>query len=123
MRVLLDNCIDRNFAKHIADHAVVAAADIGWGALENGKLLSSAAARFDVLVTVDKNIRFQQNLVKLPLPVIELDAVRNRIDDLAPFAQYLSAALERSKRFRFVGIKSDGSMECLAERVPDEEKR
>lgn len=117
MRVLLDNCIDRNFARLIRGHDVAAAADLGWGGLENGKLLASAATRFDVLVTVDKNIRYQQNLSKLPIPVVELDAPRSRIDDLALFVPHLPAALEQARRFSFVAVKADGSIECLAERT------
>ena len=66
---------------------------------------------------MDKNIRYQQNLARLPLAVIELDTVRSHIDELARFAPHIPAALEQARRFAFVSIKPDGTIECLAERV------
>lgn len=117
MRILLDNCIDRNFARLIVGHEVRHAHEFGWRDFENGRLLSAAAAaEFAAMVTVDKNIRYQQNLAKLPVSVIELDVRHNRIDELSRFASYLAAAIERAKRFSFVSVRSDGSVECLVER-------
>jgi hypothetical protein len=114
MRILLDNCIDRNFRRLITGHEVRHARECGWSDLENGRLLAAAAsAEFQAFVTVDKNIRYQQNLSRLPLPIVELDVIRARIDDLAPLAAYLDAAFERSRSFRFVSIKPDGTLECL----------
>jgi len=118
MKVLLDNCVDRNFAPLVAGIEVAHARDYGWRDLENGKLLAAAAAAgFAAMITVDKNIRYQQNLAKLPIAVIELDAARSHIDELSRFAAYVGAAVEQSRQFAFVSIKSDGSIECVAERV------
>jgi hypothetical protein len=44
-------------------------------------LLARAAERFDVFITVDKNLRYQQNLTKLSLPVVEIDCLTSRIDE------------------------------------------
>ena len=83
MKLLLDNCIDRNFAAFIKDHEVLHARDMSWRDLENGKLLAAAKdAGFAAMITVDKNIRYQQNLNKIPVAIVELDAVRNRINEL-----------------------------------------
>ena len=117
MKILLDNCIDRNLAALIKDHEVVHARDAGWRDLENGKLLAVAAnAGFAAMVTVDKNIRYQQNLTKVPVAIVELDAARNRIDELTKFIPHISKALELTVKFAFVSIKDDGEIECLAER-------
>ena len=117
MKLLLDNCIDRNFAALIKDHEVVHARDVGWRDLENGKLLAAAAeAGFAAMITVDKNIRYQQNLNKVPIAIVELDAIRNRIDELSKFIPHISKALDLTAKFVFVSIKDDGEIECLAER-------
>ena len=116
MRVLLDNCVDRNLAKSILGHKVATAAELGWGDLSNGVLLARAAERFDVFITVDKNLRYQQNLAKLPIAVVEIDSVTSRIDELLKFVPHLAAALAVTDRFRFVGIKVDGSLETLSPR-------
>ena len=70
-----------------------------------------------MLVTVDKNLRYQQNLEKLPLSVLELDVLKNRLEELQRMMPFIPKALEQASRFRFVSIKPDGTIECLSERV------
>ena len=60
MRVLLDECIDRRFVGEVTGHEVRTVPQMGWAAVENGKLLTLAAKEFDVFVTVDRNLIFQQ---------------------------------------------------------------
>jgi PIN like domain len=61
--ILLDNNAPRGLVRALAGHAVTEARERGWATLKNGDLLNAAeAAGFDVLVTADKNIRYQQNL-------------------------------------------------------------
>lgn len=57
---------------------------MGWTRLTNGALLRRAAAEFDVVVTADQNIEFQQNLSALPIAVIVLVASSNRLESLEP---------------------------------------
>jgi hypothetical protein len=59
---------------------------MGWADLRNGKLLAEAGLKFDVFLTIDKNIKHQQNLNRLPIPVISLDAIRNTPEGVRPFA-------------------------------------
>lgn len=118
MKILLDNCVDIHAKTLFLDHQVQHVLDLGWDALSNGNLLAAAAeAHFDAMVTVDKNLRYQQNLDKLPLPVIELDVLKNRIAEIIKFAPFIPQAISLAAKFRFVGVKSDGAMECLAERT------
>jgi hypothetical protein len=74
MLVLFDNGTPRTLARHlIAHHAVTEARARGWGELENGDLLNEAeAAGFDVLVTTDKNLSYQQNLAGRKIAVVVL---------------------------------------------------
>lgn len=58
--------------------------EMGWGGTRNGALLRRAASDFDVLLTVDSNMEFQQNTAELPLAVIVLIAYKNDIDLLRP---------------------------------------
>ncbi len=110
----MDVRVKRLFEGHDVSHT----RDQGWTNLANGSLLTiAAAAGFVVMVTADKNIRHQQNLAALPLAVLELDLPRNRFRDIAPLASHLLAALEHARRFAFVSIKPDGTIECLVERV------
>ena len=67
MRVLLDECVDWRLARHIAGHDVKTARQMGWTTIKNGELLALASQAFDVFVTVDRNLSFQQNLGGLPI--------------------------------------------------------
>ncbi|MEP6847569.1 MAG: DUF5615 family PIN-like protein [Acidobacteriota bacterium] len=85
MSILLDECIDRRFARELADHEVQTVPQKGWAGIKNGELMELAQAEFDVFVTVDRNISFQQNLPLYEIAVIVLKALSNRYQDLAPF--------------------------------------
>jgi hypothetical protein len=74
MLILFDNGTPRGLARFLSGHAVEEARAHGWEELENGELIDAAEqAGFKVLVTTDKNIRYQQNLGarKIALVVLE----------------------------------------------------
>jgi hypothetical protein len=79
MRVLLDECVDWRLSRFIIGHDVKTARQMGWSAISNGHLLSLAAQQFDVLVTLDQNLAFQQNLAAFNIAVIVLRARSNRL--------------------------------------------
>ncbi len=82
MRVLLDECVDRRLAEHIVGHDVKTVPEAGWAGLRNGELLGRAEQSFDVFITVDRNLPFQQTLARFSIAVIVLSARSNRIADL-----------------------------------------
>jgi hypothetical protein len=63
MRVLLDECLPRRLKAELSEHEVRMAQEEKWAGLKNGELLRVAMGRFDVLLTVDRSIAFQQNLL------------------------------------------------------------
>lgn len=98
MKVLLDECVDWRLARDIASHDVKTARQMGWTTIKNGELLALAGGQFDVFVTVDRNLSFQQNLVSYPIAVIVLRAKTNRLADLKPLAPKLVAAIESARQ-------------------------
>ncbi len=67
MKVLFDHNVNRHFGRHLPGHQIKTAAKMGWDRLANGALIQSAAsAGFEVFLTIDKKIRHEQNLSKLP---------------------------------------------------------
>jgi len=90
---------------------------MGWQQFRNGLLLSQAAGSFDVFLTTDKNIRHQQNLAQLPLPVLELNSIDGRLKSLQALLPYFEQAIQQTSRYKFVAIYPDGRVECLAERT------
>ncbi len=73
MRILFDHSTPAPLRRLLGDHSITEAIEMGWHRLSNGKLLSAAEdAGFDVLITADKNIRYQQNLAGRRIAIIEL---------------------------------------------------
>src|SRR5207247_7179482 len=80
MRILFDNGTPRGVADALTDHIVEEARSRGWDTLGNGELLDAAeAAGFDVFVTTDRNIRYQQNLTNRRIAIVVLGRGRWRI--------------------------------------------
>lgn len=98
MRVFLDECVDRRLARDILGHEVQTAGDQGWTGIANGRLLALVSQSFDVFVTVDRNLSFQQNLQSLSIAVIVLRARTNRLADLRPLVPELLAAITVAPR-------------------------
>jgi len=71
---------------------------MGWAAIENGRLLALAAKEFDVFVTVDRNLTFQQKLLRFDMAVVVLRAPTNRLVDLRPLVPKLLEVLPAAKR-------------------------
>ena len=82
MKVLLDECVDRRLARELTTFSVRTVVDLGWAGITNGELLGRAALEFDVFLTVDRNLPFQQHLPKYKIAVILVEAVSNRLSDL-----------------------------------------
>lgn len=111
MKVLLDNCVPYRLKRLLTEHAVSHAKDERWSNLENGKLLAAAAdAGFDVFITVDKKIKFEQNLNRLPLPIIEIDTADIRLPAIAAITAQINQAISLVAKSRFISIGSDGTI-------------
>ena len=84
MRILLDEDVPRRLGSMLSGHEVSTVPRSGWAGIKNGKLLALAATRFDVFLTMDQNIEFQQNLAALPIAILVVHAQSNRIEYLVP---------------------------------------
>ena len=93
MRLLLDESVPRRLRRSLPTHAVRTVIEMGWEGIKNGDLLVRAAVEFDALVTVDKNLQYQQNLDALPIAVIVLYARSNELPYLIPLVPKLEDVL------------------------------
>jgi len=93
VKVLLDECVDTRLAAHIAGFEVSTVAGKGWAGITNGKLLALAQFEFDVFVTVDRNLSFQQHLPKFDIAVILVRTTSNRLADLVSVVPALEEAI------------------------------
>ncbi|MDH6100230.1 DUF5615 family PIN-like protein [Anabaenopsis sp. FSS-46] len=82
MNILIDECIDRRLGMQLFGHIVKTVPQMGWAGIKDAELLRLAEIEFDVLITVDRNLPFQQNLAVLDLAVLVLQAPSNRLADI-----------------------------------------
>jgi predicted nuclease of predicted toxin-antitoxin system len=86
MKLLLDENLPKRLKEHFEEHEIYTVRDMGWNGVKNGQLLSLMIAdEFDVLITFDKNLQFQQNFSKYTLPIIVLNAFDNTYLTLREF--------------------------------------
>jgi len=93
VKLLLDECIDRRLTKDLEGHEVKTVPQMGWAGIKNGELLTLAEKEFDVFITVDRNLSFQQNLPKFNIAVLVLHATSNRLADLKPLVPKILSTL------------------------------
>lgn len=96
MRILFDQGTPVPLRNHLEGHEVSTAFELGWSTLENGDLLRAAEARFDLFLTTDQNLRYQQNLAGRRLRILVLpttnwpeikrhvDLVQQSVGEMAP---------------------------------------
>src|SRR5882672_7343798 len=92
MRLLLDECLPKQLKRELPDQ-VMTVPEAGLAGVKNGALLRRASGSFDVFITVDANLRFQQNLAGISLGILVLRAISNDMSDLRPLIPAAVAAL------------------------------
>jgi hypothetical protein len=97
VKVFLDECVDWRLSRELTGHEVKTARQMQWTTIQNGELLSLAAEHFDVFVTVDRNLSFQQNLDAFPIAVIVLHAETNRLADLRVLVPDLLTVIQNAR--------------------------
>jgi hypothetical protein len=112
VRVLLDEQLPRHLARDLTGHQVRTVQQEAWAGLKNGELLQRAAERFDVFVTADQNLQFQQNLAEARLGVVVLAAPSTALEDLRPSGTR-GVALVRVRPDR--ACLSDAVRDCVPE--------
>ena len=94
MRVLLDENLPRQLKRHFtADIEVLTVQEQGWSGIKNSELLRLAAGEFDVFLTMDRGVEFQQNLQSLARGMLIIRGPSNRFEDLQPLISEVHHAL------------------------------
>ena len=102
MRILIDECLDWRLGRALTGHECVSVQAAGWGGLSNGKLLASAEKQFEVFITGDRNLAFQQNVSSFDIAIIILHAESTQLRHtvaLMPKVLALLAVVESGKVF------------------------
>lgn len=94
MRILLDESIPARLGSLLTGHHIATVQGRGWAGIKNGRLLLLASTDFDVFLTADRGIEFQQNLATLPVSILVVIARTNRLADIAPLVPAILRTLE-----------------------------
>ena len=93
MRILLDECLPKRLKRDLVGHQARTVPEMGWASKKNGELLALAEPEFDVFLTVDRNLSFQQEISRLEIAIVILVAKGNRHSDLQPLVPDLLGIL------------------------------
>ncbi len=104
MRVLLDECLPRQLKRDLTGHEAQTVPELGWAGKANGELLRLAASQFDVFLTVDRGIQYQQNLAGARIGVIAMAAPSNDVDALRPLLPAVLRAIPGIQPGQFVRV-------------------
>lgn len=106
MKLLLDECVPQGIRQDFSQYEVSTVTEAGFKGLKDRDLLTQAAGKFDVLITVDQNIEYQQNLKDSKIAILVLVARRNTIKALKPLVPQALLALENLKKGEIVRIET-----------------
>ncbi len=107
MKILLDECVTKKLKTYLTGHEVYTVTEMGWSGLFNGKLITKCVdENFDILLTVDKNVLYQQSIVKYNITVVVFDAVNSKIDTLLPFIETFEKQAHSLEKYRLYTFNS-----------------
>jgi hypothetical protein len=102
MRILLDECTPCVLKRRLPGREIRTVQEMGWAGLKNGDLLAATEGRFDVFITTDKSLRFQQNLNKFSFAVLLLPS--NKVPVVVGLIPDIEAVLTVIRSGDFVEI-------------------
>lgn len=98
MKVLLDECLPKKLKREFPTHEVTRVQEMGWMGVKNGALMRLIqASDFEVLITIDGNLEYQQNLRAIGFAIIVLGAPDNTFQTLRPLMSEVNEALKTIK--------------------------
>ena len=105
MRILIDECLNWRLGRALTGHYAVSAQKMGWSGIKNGKLLALAVENgFDVFLTGDRNLTFQQKVVESSIAIVILEAKGIQLHHTLPLMPKVIALLPTLKPGKIVRV-------------------
>lgn len=94
MKILLDECVTKRIKKYLSEFDVFTINELGWTGKKNGELIALCLANnIEVLLTIDKNLEFQQNIKKYNITLVVLNSKTSKVEELVKFIPALKTQL------------------------------
>ena len=106
MHILLDECLPKRLKRDLVGHEARTVPEMGWASKRNGELLALAAGQFDVFLTVDRNLSFQQDIGRFKIAVVVMVAKGNKHADLQPLMADVLSVLGAAKSGQVVRVSA-----------------
>lgn len=101
MKILLDECVTKRLKEHLKEYDVFTVSEQGWSGIKNGKLMTLCVENgFDILLTIDKNMINQQNLIKHKLTLAILNSLTSKLEELVLFLPSFKAQAGQFEKHR-----------------------
>jgi hypothetical protein len=114
MKILLDECVTKRLIEHLKEYELFTVSEQGWNGIKNGKLMTLCVENgFDILLTIDKNIVNQQNLIKHKLTLVILNSLTSKLEELVLFLPSFKTQVGQFEKHRAYIIEKDGSVTKL----------
>jgi predicted nuclease of predicted toxin-antitoxin system len=94
VKALFDECVPKRLRTLLSGHLVKTVQELGWAGVKNGELLRKASKDFEILITVDRNLSFQQNPHTLSMPVVVIHSRSNQFKDLERYVPEILQLLQ-----------------------------
>ena len=86
MKIMLDECVTKHLKLHLEDHQVFTVKEMGWGGVKNGALMALCIQNeFELLLTIDKNLKYQHDLNQYPLIIVVFNSLNSNVEELVNF--------------------------------------
>lgn len=101
MKILLDECVTKHLKPHLRGFEIFTVRELKWSGIKNGKLMALCIEnQFDILLTIDKNLQFQQNLEKFPITIVVLNSITSKVEELITFLPSFIAQVGQLEKYR-----------------------
>ncbi len=99
MKILPDECVTKHLKLHLRKHEVLTVREMEWSGIRNEELMTLCVERhFDMLLTIDKNLQYQQNLDKYHLTIVVLNSFTSKVEELVRFLPEFEARLKQFEK-------------------------
>jgi predicted nuclease of predicted toxin-antitoxin system len=106
MRILIDECVDPRVKLLLSNHSVATVHEQGWDAEDDNTLLALAQRDFDVLLTIDRGLEFQQNFAKFDIGVLVVHVPKNQLAHYRMIQEEILAAVKECSSGRIMHVRS-----------------
>lgn len=101
MKILLDECITKRLKPYLKEFKIFTVSEMKWNGIKNGKLMALCVENnFDLLLTIDKNLMFQQNLDKYKLTIAVLNSTTSKIEELVLFLPSFKVQIDKFEKHK-----------------------